>query len=252
MCGSCCRALIGIISVCADLPFAYVKTDETYHYIWLAVIAVLVTAGYILRENRKLSKTYIRCSAAFSLAVLMMGYSVSALLADKNAYLSVFSSGNGVTVAVTKERNLSLLSCGGSYRSYSETVREIGRNSDIIDMLIIPKMNYSHSRYLYSIEEEFDVEKILVYDSGKYANDFDTDKARFLDSSVEYRFGLNEEVTDCFEGSPKKLSLLRCGDLYFTGSESVWERGQHDFSEVSRHAYFIRNQNLKLPLSVSV
>ena len=293
VCGSCCRALIGIISVCADLPFAYVKTDEPYHYIWLAVIAVLVTAGYILRENRKLSKTYIRCSVAFSLAVLMMGYSVSALLADKNAYLSVFSSGNGVTVAVTKERNLSLLSCGGSYRSYSETVREIGRNSDIIDMLIIPKMNYSHSRYLYSIEEEFDVEKILVYDSGKYANDFDADKARFLDSSVEYRFGLNEEVTDCFlaeksftaqyltspagsvlylttgadiqklpeswrepdvlilEGSPKKLSLLRCGDLYFTGSESVWERGQHDFSEVSRHAYFIRNQNLKLPLSVS-
>lgn len=292
VCGLCCRALTGIISACADLPFAYVRTDETYHYIWLAVTAVLVAAGYILRENYKLDKAYIRCAAAFSLAVLMMGYSVTALLADKDAYLSVFSSGNGVTVAVAKERNLSLLSCGGSYKTYSETVREIGKNSDIIDMLIIPKMNYSHSRYLYSLEEEFDVEKILVYDNGEDANDFDTDKASFLDSSVEYRFGLNDEVTDCFlaeksftaqyltspavsalyltsgadiqklpeswrspdvlilEGSPKNLSLMRCGELYFTGNESVWERGQNDFSEVSRHAYFIRNQNLKLPLSV--
>lgn len=226
-CGWCCRAMLGIISACADLPFANVRTDELYIYLWLAAVAVLVTVGFILRAQGKLHGVYIRYAVAFSFALLLIGYSVTALCADTQARLIVCSDGSGMTMAVAGERNLSLLSCGGSRKAYNNAVKQFGKNADSIDRIIIPKRNHSHARYLNYLEDEFDVNKVLVYDSEKKGEkvELDDDNVCFLDAYTTYHFTFNDEVTDAFfaqkNAAAQYLSAPACSVLYLTAQTDI-------------------------------
>lgn len=68
--------IIKCILLCAKLPFAQLPANDLYCYIWLAVTALLVLAGYVFRPKRG----YVACAVLLSSLTLTVGWALTALL----------------------------------------------------------------------------------------------------------------------------------------------------------------------------
>ena len=200
----CCKLLIAVVSFFASSPISSVDADYLYVYIWLSITALLVIIGYMLKSRSKLNSIYLRIAVCLSVAALIFGWSVNELFSDRSPYLTIYSSGSGITASVTKGRCLSLISCGGSNKAYAKTSHELLRTSNSIDTAIIPKSNYSHARYLNFFDDEFDVNQILVYDNNKSEAEIDFDKAEYLENNSFFTLTLNPDV---------KVKVYICNDV---------------------------------------
>lgn len=189
----CCKLLIAVISAFSASPIASLDADYLYVYIWLGISALLVVIGYLLKSRFRLNSIYIRSAVCVSVAALILGWSFGVLCSDRSPYLTVYSSGSGITAAVTRGRSLSLISCGGSNKAYAQISHGLLRSSNMIDTAIIPKSNYSHARYLNFLDDEFDVNQILVYDNKSEA-EIDFDNAEYLNDNTYFTLTLNPDV----------------------------------------------------------
>lgn len=188
----CCKMLMWVVSSFAKLPYAQINADELYFYVWLGATVLLVLIGAFIRYR----KTYVPVAVTLSCVTLLVGWSLSELYADRTSYLTVYSDGTGVTMAVTRGHALALLSCGGSHQSYNNTEEALLRTSSVIDTVIIPRSNYSHARYLNYFSDTFDVSQVLVYDNSNSTADIEWESAQFFTSEQSFEVPLNSIVTD--------------------------------------------------------
>lgn len=132
-----CRLLILINGMFAKLPFVSVKADSAAVYIWLAITAIIVIIGYLIKAK----KTYVFSAINISVALMLILTAVSFMTADKNSRLTVYQSGKGVCIELKKGSNISLLSAGGNSKAYKTVCENTADSNNVIDNIIIPKSN---------------------------------------------------------------------------------------------------------------
>ncbi len=158
--GLASKLYLSIISYFAQIPFCSVSSDRIYFYIWIFATVSLVVVGYIIKAKG----FYIKSVILFSLATLIIGWSVYSFIDGNSAELKVYSTENGVTATVENGDDIILLSCGGEMRDYKKISSDIERNHASLDFIIIPNQNKKYFSYLAHMITEFDSEQILVYD----------------------------------------------------------------------------------------
>lgn len=184
-----CRLYLTINHWFAVLPFAFVRADKPFLWIWVIVSAVLTAVGYLIHAGKR----YILSAVALSLCVLTVGWSLTALTDSHPVELMIFSSGNGTTVAVGRDSNLSLLSSGGSQSGLSTVIDELYAHGDTIDYLVIPN-NRNYASYLSSLGDYFQIEQPLV--NRAFADKIPAENACLIDDNTAVSLRLNSVTTE--------------------------------------------------------
>lgn len=250
------RLLIQINSFFAKLSITSIKADGFAIYAWIVLIIILTAIGYIIKAKR----TYVISAINISVATLMIISAVSFLTVDKRSKLTVYQSGDGVSIEIRKENNISLLALGGNTK-YTNVISDeiIGANCEI-DNIIIPNENYSFlftdivndykvSNIITDTDSAEDVEYIsaqepyVLQDSTIQTVKLNiTDTVTIINSDVMYQFisidkysvlfiprrgDVNElpeeyRVADytILDGAPKNYNLLNCGNYIYTAKKS--------------------------------
>lgn len=154
-------AFLKLIHLFDTIPFSQIYADKLFYKIWVIISVLLVIIGYAIHAKG----LYIRMAAVISALSLTIGGSVSYLCADRSSSLTIYPSGYGYTVAITKGENVTLIGCGGKYGNQDKILSEIKSRTNTVDNIIVPVFNQSHAAYLPEICHQFDVSNILVYDS---------------------------------------------------------------------------------------
>ena len=251
-----CQWLITINSLFAKLPFVSVKADSIAVYIWLAVTAVLVIAGFLIKAK----KTYVFSAINISVALMLILTAVSFMTKDTNSRLTVYQSGNSVCIELKKGNNISLLSAGGNNKVYKTICDDAVDSNNVIDNIIIPKSNnydsllpdlatdYKINNLITNTESAEDVEQIslitpyVVKDESIQTVNLNTEDPVTVISTkgCVYQFircgennvlfvpsggniqNLPEEYRRAdyviLDGIPRNCELIDCDDLIFTGS----------------------------------
>ena len=191
--GLLCKLQIWIISFFANVPYCSVNAQTPYFYIWTAVTILLVIIGYIIRAK----SFYIKSAIAFSFATLIIGWAIYMLISYNTTTINIYST-NGMTVAIERGYNISLLSCGGSVENENEITEDLSDKYTEIDNIIIPQKKYEYNRYLYPILYTFDVSNILVYDniSQSRYEEYDGYKRNVITDNTSFTINLNNNTTD--------------------------------------------------------
>ena len=191
--GLLCKLQIWIISFFANVPYCSVNAQTPYFYIWTAVTILLVIIGYIIRAK----SFYIKSAIAFSFATLLIGWAIYMLISYNTTTINIYST-NGMTVAIERGYNISLLSCGGSVENENEITEDLSDKYIEIDNIIIPQKKYEYNRYIYPILYTFDVSNILVYDniSQSRYEEYDGYKRNVITDNTSFTINLNNNTTD--------------------------------------------------------
>lgn len=152
-----CQALIWFNEQFSKLPFVSVKADSAAVYIWLAVTAVLVIIGYLIKAKR----TYVISAINISFALMLILTAVSFLTADKSSKLTVYQSGNSVCIELKKGNNISLLSAGGNNKVYKTICEDATDSNDVIDNIIIPKSN-NYDSLLPDLATDYKINNLIT------------------------------------------------------------------------------------------
>ena len=152
-----CQALIWFNEQFSKLPFVSVKADSAAVYIWLAVTAVLVIIGYLIKAKR----TYVISAINISFALMLILTALSFLTADKSSRLTVYQSGKGVCIELKKGYNISLLSAGGNNKVYKTICEDATDSNDVIDNIIIPKSN-NYDSLLPDLATDYKINNLIT------------------------------------------------------------------------------------------
>lgn len=143
----------------SEIPFSYIKADETFVYLWLVANGVFV-AVIILTKNYKRNITMaVMCSAVILLVGIVSNYAVNY---DK-AFLTVYDSGEGLTATMSHQNQNVVLSCGGDYSHY-DTADKLEEDNITCDMLAVTTKYKKRTRYFSEVAGEFDLNNIFIYD----------------------------------------------------------------------------------------
>lgn len=266
------RLLIQINSFFARLSITSIKAEGFAIYAWIALIIILTAIGYIIKAKR----TYVISAINISVATLMIITAVSFLTADKRSKLTVYQSGDGVSIEIRKENNISLPALGGNTK-YANVISDeiIGANCEI-DNIIIPDENYS---FLFTdIIEDYKVSNIIT--DTDLAEDIEyisaqepyvlqdntiqtvklnsTDTITIINSDVMYQLISSDEYCVLFiprggdvnelpeeyraadyailDGAPKNLNLLDCDNYIYTAKKN--------YDNKSRVEELFENENI--------
>lgn len=198
--------LTGAIQSFARLPFCSVKADKAFYYVWIAVTAMLVIAGYILRGRR----LYVFSAVVISALTLTTGGALTYLNADNSAYLSVYRFGSGYTVAVRKGENVSLLSCGGSANGKNALMKELD-GVRRVDNLVMTGKGRRNAAYLPDLLSRFETGNIFTRD-GQMT---DSDNAHAIPKNTAFTLALNDSVSD------RIVNIRGSVYQYISGEKSV-------------------------------
>lgn len=187
------RLLVLIIGWFAGIPFSSVKGDEPFIYIWIAVSAVLIAAGYLIHR-----KIYIPFAVCASLLTLTFGWLFAEIFADTATTLTVMQSGSGAALAVRRLDDISLLGCSGQAYVNRRTADRLSLISTELDALVLPNKYYNRSQ-LTPYLNTFEIKTAAVYELD--TNNIDRLRAAGIepfiyDKQTSFSVALNSEVSD--------------------------------------------------------
>ncbi|MEE1060713.1 MAG: ComEC/Rec2 family competence protein [Ruminococcus sp.] len=185
----CSRFVVLVIGVFADLPFAYVKADRIYFYVWVATTFFFAVFGYFVKNKGR----YIKYCIIFSICVLVFGYSFYTLVDLNTTSLVVYNTNGGITALVRNGDNSSIISCGGKSRVKWKVINDITSHTTDLDFVIVPSGNNDYNAYFDLFQREFDVSQFLLYDSMQTANN---DNYRLFGDNESFSIHLNNETTN--------------------------------------------------------
>lgn len=177
--------LTSFVTGFSQLPFVSIHANETYHYIWIAVTALLVVCGYIFQAR----KSYIFSAIIISALTLAVGWSISNISSDISAKLEIYRGGSGYTVLAEKEKNASLLVCNDT-----KTYKDLTDNTRF-DYLLLTGKN-SRNQSIYSeLSENCDISKAIVYEKNSGTEITSDDGLYCFGDGVEFSVAINSDVS---------------------------------------------------------
>lgn len=198
----CCKMISWLITGFAKLPMASIDADELYIYIWLGATIFFAFLCYILWRHRK-GAFYPMLAVLLSIITLYTGFSVTYFFRDTKPHLTLNCDSGGMIATVKRDNYLSLISCGGTQKGYKKTAKIVKKNTDGINMVVIPSQVKKYSGLYNEFSEEFDVGKVFVYDNRKASSDLDLDGARSIQKNSKISLILNPEVHDTVYATDK-------------------------------------------------
>lgn len=218
ICAALSKYIIFAVGAFAVIPYSSLKTDKVWFYVWIAVTALLIILGYIIKAKKK----YIGFSITFSIFMLMSVYIFYVFAYPDTSTLTLFEMYNGVTISIESENNISFISCGGpSYRK-NDVLNEIAENSSTVDYLIVPSQKNKYSAYFYDINSEFDCSDILIYYSKNRSDiKYSGDNIHIFGSGIGFDINLTKTVVDtviCIDGVTYQYICGEEADVLFVPS----------------------------------
>ena len=247
----CCKIISWLITGFAKLPMASIDADEMYIYIWLGATIFFAFLCYILWRRRK-GAFYPMLAVLLSIITLYTGFSVTYFFRDTKPHLTLNCDSGGMIATVKRDNYLSLISCGGTQKGYKKTAKIVKKNTDGINMVVIPSQVKKYSGLYNEFSEEFDVGKVFVYDNRKASSDLDLDGARSIQKNSKISLILNENMREAdyvvTYSVPKHFELMKCKTLMFWGRTDMLEKYSDELNSVSEKVTDVRNQMITIDL----
>lgn len=155
--GIICEYMISIADFIGRLPFANIDIDLPFMWLWLVLSAIIISAFFIHTR----AKASLKYSLPCCLALIIILFSVSAVINKGNAYITFLNCGNGVSALLTCDSSCAVLSCGGSYSS--DNIDEFLESYDIIDLEVIYGRK-TNSAYAENILYNKTVSSVIIPD----------------------------------------------------------------------------------------
>ncbi|MCQ2514132.1 MAG: ComEC/Rec2 family competence protein [Ruminococcus sp.] len=196
LCGLMSRYVLYIIECFSKLPYCSVNSDKLFFYVFLIIAIIFVLIGFFIKKKH----IYIRITAFVSAIIFIFGFIINAEFLEKQTSMSVYNVGNGLSVSVQNNTNISFLSCGGSGYYIDDIIDKLDGKYFEIDLLLFPQDKAKYNRYQSKFLNQFDCLNILLYDknnkNSELLYEYDSHIRNTFNDNTQFTIQLNEKVTD--------------------------------------------------------
>lgn len=154
-----------VASTTSKLPFSYISTNKVFVYVFLGMCFTMICIVVLLKNYKK----NVPIAIFMMVIVLVVGSVSSYIVSYLTPKLNVYDTGDGVTLSVHYKGKSAILSSGGAI-TY-DPVTSLGDSSNSYDFYSITDKYSRRSLFSEDILNEFDLNKVLLYDKV----DIDTD-----------------------------------------------------------------------------
>lgn len=154
-----------VASTTSKLPFSYISTNKVFVYVFLGMCFTMICIVVLLKNYKK----NVPIAIFMMVIVLVVGSVSSYIVSYLTPKLNVYDTGDGVTISVHYKGKSAILSSGGAI-TY-DPVTSLGDSSNSYDFYSITDKYSRRSLFSEDILNEFDLDKVLLYDKV----DIDTD-----------------------------------------------------------------------------
>lgn len=154
-----------VASTTSKLPFSYISTNKVFVYVFLGMCFTMICIVVLLKNYKK----NVPIAIFMMVVVLVVGSVSSYIVSYLTPKLNVYDTGDGVTLSVHYKGKSAILSSGGAI-TY-DPVTSLGDSSNSYDFYSITDKYSRRSLFSEDILNEFDLDKVLLYDKV----DIDTD-----------------------------------------------------------------------------
>lgn len=149
----------------SKLPFSYISTNRMFVYVFLVMCLMMICVVVLLKNYKK----NVPIAIFMMVIVLVVGSVSSYIVSYLTPKLNVYDTGDGVTLSVHYKGKSAILSSGGAI-TY-DPVTSLGDSSNSYDFYSITDKYSRRSLFSEDLLNEFDLDKVLLYDKV----DIDTD-----------------------------------------------------------------------------
>lgn len=161
ICGILTNYILWTAELISSLPFSTVTVSQMFVPFWLALM-ILIGAFLLMFPNRKRA---VRYYALVAVLTLIVGFVSDNIVKYNSVKLAVLDTGEGLSVVMTENNQISVLYCGGNYeRSYVMTDYLQNSAAENINLLVLMDKSQENSRYAETILQKYPVETIEAYD----------------------------------------------------------------------------------------
>lgn len=154
-----------VASTTSKLPFSYISTNKVFVYVFLGMCFTMICIVVLLKNYKK----NVPIAIFMMVIVLVVGSVSSYIVSYLTPKLNVYDTGDGVTLSVHYKGKSAILSSGGAI-TYDPVI-SLGDSSNSYDFYSITDKYSRRSLFSEDILNEFDLDKVLLYDKV----DIDTD-----------------------------------------------------------------------------
>lgn len=154
-----------VASTTSKLPFSYISTNKVFVYVFLGMCFTMICIVVLLKNYKK----NVPIAIFMMVIVLVVGSVSSYIVSYLTPKLNVYDTGDGVALSVHYKGKSAILSSGGAI-TY-DPVTSLGDSSNSYDFYSITDKYSRRSLFSEDILNEFDLDKVLLYDKV----DIDTD-----------------------------------------------------------------------------
>ena len=154
-----------VASTTSKLPFSYISTNKVFVYVFLGMCFAMICLVVISKNYKRT----VPLATLIMIFVLVVGSVSDYIVSYNTPRINVYDTGNGITLSVHCKNKSAILSSGGSV-TY-DPITSLGDNSNSYDFYSITDKYSRRSLFSEDILNEFDLDKVLLYDKV----DIDTD-----------------------------------------------------------------------------
>ncbi len=264
----CDGALLKIAEFCSELPFAYVKSESIWIFVWIIGTVLIMIFPVAMKGNFK----YIRISALFSGGVLVLGFLLNYIFYSGVSKIEIvpLQSGaaftcsvDGKSVLITKgysasdKYNLSYMDygtvvCVGSTSGFGET--ELLQNSEPETAFLSYEdvaSRFENAEVLSLGKTEIpEIGYIEIISEGVFAIELNNATLLYVSENfdvmeLEPKFRAADIMV--FDGiTPENFPALRCKQLIFT-EQSGYFSGASEITVIDEEGitFFAYNKNIR-------
>ena len=179
--------LQNVVHYFAALPFATIRANETYWYVWLAVTAVLVTLGYVIHAKKR----YVVTAVALSAATLLTGWLLTCVFSHTETLLRAEVTQSGYVITVRKDGATTLLGAAGTQSDKIKALEAVAENGVLENVLIpSPKSRRSYFRIL----DSFETGGVYEFSNGETENEYSNEGIMQFGNNITFTLRLTDEA----------------------------------------------------------
>ena len=159
--GFLAKLIIKGSQVLAKIPFAYIKMNENFIYIWLA--CSLIAFAFSLLLYKKSRKSNLGLTAFLCLLTLIVSVITNSIYNKNTVKIIVIDAGNVSASIVTSKRKAALIGCGGDKHASKRIINSLNKNDvGTVDYLLIPRTADTESKAAYDITSKYPAKMIIT------------------------------------------------------------------------------------------
>lgn len=189
-----------VANVTSKFSFSYISTNKTFVYVFLFMCLLMVCIVFLLKNYKRT----IPISIMVMSVVLLIGSTSDYIVKYYTSKINVYDTGDGVTVSLHYKGKSAILSSGGTI-TY-DPIDGLGDSSNRYDFCSVTDKYSRRSLFSQDILNEFDLDKVLLYDK--------VDKENYKDCYSYKNISTFKKDTTVSVGDIKINYLVRKGNVF--------------------------------------